>query len=345
MLTSWVDRSATAHRAATAEQALDAHRSANPCDIALCDVSLPGETASGWPAQIRERYPHTAIIMATGARDIGQRSSPACATTSSTTCSSRSTRAAGRGARARPRLARAAAGAEELQHALQDRLRTRRAAVAAALAEAQEPTTSALEGLIAMLQLHERDGRGHAGASPGSPCAMADELGLDDDDARVTRTRRAAARHRQARHAARRSSPSRRRSTTTNGRSCGRIRRSAMICSKRTRSRRAPKSCSPPRGVRRQRLSARPRRGTDSARRADPGVADSYDSMTHPHTQRPPMLPAHARGGNRALQRHAVRSAVVEALGTVLVQAMEDERTGAPERAVTRRRYTERMPQ
>jgi hypothetical protein len=48
---------------------------------------------------------------------------------------------------------------EGLHHALQDRLRARRAAVAAALAEAQDTPEQALEGLMSILQLHERDAR------------------------------------------------------------------------------------------------------------------------------------------------------------------------------------------
>ncbi len=74
----------------------------------------------------------------------------------------------------------ASTSAEDLHTALQDRLRSRRAAVAAALAEAQDTTEAALEGLIAMLQLHERNGRGHALRVARLAVALADELGFDD---------------------------------------------------------------------------------------------------------------------------------------------------------------------
>jgi putative nucleotidyltransferase with HDIG domain len=75
----------------------------------------------------------------------------------------------------------AVTGVDELNHALQDRMRKRRAVVASALAAAQDTPEAALEGFIGMLQLHERDGRGHAQRVAGLALALADELGLDDE--------------------------------------------------------------------------------------------------------------------------------------------------------------------
>jgi len=52
-------------------------------------------------------------------------------------------------------------------------------------------------------------------------------------------------------------------------------------------------------------------------------IADSYDSMTHPHTQRPPMPPAMAI---REVERCAGTQfdpIVAEALGAVFVKAAE----------------------
>jgi putative nucleotidyltransferase with HDIG domain len=75
---------------------------------------------------------------------------------------------------------RASAGADDLHTALQDRLRTRRATVAGALAAAQASADAALHGLLSMLELHDRDAWGHSMRVARLALAIADELGLDD---------------------------------------------------------------------------------------------------------------------------------------------------------------------
>jgi putative nucleotidyltransferase with HDIG domain len=75
----------------------------------------------------------------------------------------------------------AAEGATELHQALQDRLRSRRAQLATTLAEAQTTHLAALDGLISMLQLHERDGRGHAARVARLTLSLADALGVSGD--------------------------------------------------------------------------------------------------------------------------------------------------------------------
>ena len=54
-------------------------------------------------------------------------------------------------------------------------------------------------------------------------------------------------------------------------------------------------------------------------------IADSYDSMTHPHTQRPPMPPAMAMSEIERCSGTQFDPEVAEALGTVLAQAAGDE--------------------
>jgi putative nucleotidyltransferase with HDIG domain len=150
----------------------------------LCDVNMPGENGVWLAAQIRQRHPHTAVIMATSLRDI------------ETAVASLRSEVVDYLLKPfnRERLAEAltlgrdwhcaSASAEMLHTALQDRLRGRRAAVAADLAAAQDSAENALEGLIAMLQLHERDGRGHALRVARLAVAMADEIGFEDDELR-----------------------------------------------------------------------------------------------------------------------------------------------------------------
>ncbi len=54
--------------------------------------------------------------------------------------------------------------------------------MATSLAEAQETDEDALETLIAMLQLHERDGRGHATRVARLALAIGDHLGIANDE-------------------------------------------------------------------------------------------------------------------------------------------------------------------
>ena len=113
----------------------------------------------------------------------------------------------------------AAAGADELHQALQDRLRTPARRRWPPRWPRRRPTHSAaLDGLISMLQFHERDGRGHSpprGAAHARPRRRA----------RRRRRRRRSCSSNMARCCTtsasstcpRQSSPSRRRSTTRNG--------------------------------------------------------------------------------------------------------------------------------
>src|SRR5688572_19075656 len=69
-LSSWVQELGYEVRQAdSATVALDALAAA-PADVALCDVHMPGENGVWLASQIRDRYPSTAIIVATGAHDI-----------------------------------------------------------------------------------------------------------------------------------------------------------------------------------------------------------------------------------------------------------------------------------
>ena len=53
------------------EEALDA-LNGRSADVALCDVNMPGRDGVWLAGQIREQYPHTAIIMATGVTSISR---------------------------------------------------------------------------------------------------------------------------------------------------------------------------------------------------------------------------------------------------------------------------------
>ena len=155
----------------------------DPSSIALCDACIADQDGVWLAWRLRERHPQTAVILATALRD--------CETAVSNLRNDVVDYLLKPFHRIRLlealSLARdwhaAATGADELHEALQDRLRTRRAVLAAALAEAQTTHSAALDGLITMLQFHERDGRGHSRRVARLTLALADELGVNDDAA------------------------------------------------------------------------------------------------------------------------------------------------------------------
>jgi putative nucleotidyltransferase with HDIG domain len=326
IVTSWVDSFGyLACDAATADGALELLQT-NPIAIAVCDAQLPGPTSGVWlAAQIRERHPDTAVIMAAALRSVD------------TAVASLRNEAVDYLLKpfTRERLSEALAlarewhaveaGAEELHHALQDRLRTRRAAVAAALSEAQDTHEEALEGLISMLQLHERDGRGHATRVARLAVAIGDELGWDDELLLVLE--HAALLH-----------------------DIGKLEMPASILSK-------PAPLTEPEW---QIMRTHPRVGYDlvqkQARFADAAeivlshheafdgrgyprgltgeqiplgarvlsVADAFDSMTHPHTQRPPLPAPLALEEIDRCRGTQFDPGCTEALGAALAHAAEE---------------------
>jgi HD-GYP domain-containing protein (c-di-GMP phosphodiesterase class II) len=220
-----------------------------------------------------------------------------------------------------------AAGTDGLHEALQDRLRTRRASLAASLAEAQTTHVAALDGLISMLQLHERDGRGHATRVARLTLALADELDACSDGEMLTLE------HGALLH------------------DIGKLDVPAAILTKS-----APLDDDEWRVMRRHPqlgydlLSGLPRfssaadlvlahheafDGTGYPRALKGSeipigarilaTADAYDSMTHPHTQRPPMRPALAMNEIERCSGSQFDPVVTEALGALLAGAAEVE--------------------
>jgi putative two-component system response regulator len=182
MLAAWVNRFGYfAVEAESAETALD-QLAQTPIDIALCDVNMPGKNGVWLAERIRERHPTTAVIMATSVDD----ADVAVSTLSNDVVdyllkpfdSTRLNEALALGLD----WHRASVGDADLHIALQSRMRSRRATVAATLARAQTTAQQAADSLIAMLQLHEKDGRGHSTRVTRLAIAVADELGCSDDD-------------------------------------------------------------------------------------------------------------------------------------------------------------------
>ena len=151
-------------------------------DIAICDVQHGGRNTDVWLASlIRERFPDTAVIMASAARDVEVAVASLRNQVVDYLLKPFDERRFGEALALGRDWHNAAVAQEDLHHALQDRLRARRAAVAAALAEAQDTPEQALEGLMSILQLHERDARGHATRVARLAVAIGDEMGFSDE--------------------------------------------------------------------------------------------------------------------------------------------------------------------
>jgi putative nucleotidyltransferase with HDIG domain len=323
--TLWI-RSAgfSAREAVSAETALE-ELECEAADIALCDINMPGQDGIWLAARIRERYPTTAIIIATSLLDV----ETAIASLRNDVVDyllkpfdrARLSEALALG---RDWHTAAAAG-EGLQHALRERLRNRRVSVAAALAARQQDDQTALEGLISVLELHDHDGRGHATRVARLALALADEIGVDDGI--LPALERGALLH-----------------------DIGKLDMPLSILSKA-----APLSDSEWRVMR-----THPQVGYDlvrnQSRLADAAdivlahheaydgsgyprglrgrdipigarilaVADAYDSMTQPHTQRPPLPPAMAMDEIERCSGRQFDPDCAGALGGVFVHAFEN---------------------
>jgi putative nucleotidyltransferase with HDIG domain len=333
-LSSWVrELGYEVRQAESAANALDALAEA-PADVALCDVQMPGEDGVWLASRIRDRYPSTAIIMATGFHDID-----VAVTSLRSNIVDYLLKPFGRSRLIEAlRLGvdwhRASKANEELQDSLEHRLRGRRAEVAAALASAQSSVDEALAGLISMLELHEHDGREHAARVSRLAAALGEELGINGEA--LLDVERGALLH-----------------------DIGKLDMPAAILYKP-----APLDEGEWEVIRRH-----PQVGHDLLRRV-PGldgvaeivlasheafdgsgyprglkgddipigsrilaVSDSYDSMTRPHTQRPAMVPLHAIEEIQRCSGRQFDPRITAALGRVLCSlARQDGRFAAPVR-------------
>jgi putative nucleotidyltransferase with HDIG domain len=297
-------------------------------DIAICDVRLGGGRRNGvWLAsQIRDRFPDTAVIMATAGRDVEIAVASLRNQAVDYLLKPFDERRLSEALALGRDWHNAAVAQEGLHHAVQDRLRARRTAVAAALAEAQDTPQQALEGLMAILQLHERDARGHAMRVARLAVAIGDEMGFTDDELevleqggllhdigkldmpasilskpgpldenewRIMRT------HPQVGYDLLRSQP-----------------RFADAAEMVLAHHEAYDGTGYPRRLAASRI---PRAARVLA------VADAYDSMTHPHTQRPAMPPSLAIEEIARCSGTQFDPQCAEALGFVLTHALESE--------------------
>ena len=325
LLARWVDSAGyRAREADSAEEALFAMER-EIADIALCDVTMAGRDGVWLASELRRLYPQTAIIMATGQNDMDT----VVASLRNDVVDYLLKPFDRRRLTEALTLARdwhcASTGIDSLQHRLQDRIRSRRASIAVELSESQSTHLDAADTLITMLQLHERDSRGHAVRVARLAVAIGEELGLDGDALDVLE--RGALLH-----------------------DIGKLDMPSAILAKPA----------PLTDAEWQVMRTHPQVGYDllknQPRFADAAeivlshheawdgsgyprqlqgdeiplaarvltVADAYDSMTQPHTQRPALSPALAVQEIERCRGSQFDPYCAEALGPVLVHAVEE---------------------
>src|SRR6185369_5203114 len=70
VLTQWVDRLGYDARPADSAETAMRELEANDVDVALCDVRMPGADGIWLADRIRERFPHVAVVLATGLHEM-----------------------------------------------------------------------------------------------------------------------------------------------------------------------------------------------------------------------------------------------------------------------------------
>jgi len=324
---SWIESFGyDVQEAPTAEDALSAMER-EPSSIALFDACMADKEGIWLAWRMRERHPQTAVILATALRD--------CETAVSNLRNDVVDYLLKPFDRIRLlealSLARdwhaAAVGADDLHEALQDRLRTRRAVLAAALAEAQTTHSAALDGLITMLQFHERDGRGHSRRVARLTLALADELKVGNDTA-LLELEHGALLHDIGKldvPASILTKPA-----PLDDQEWGVMKRHPQVgydlltklpkfagaASLVLAHHEAYDGSGYPHGLQGDEIPI-------GARIL--AIADSYDSMTHPHTQRPPMPPALALGEIGRCSGTQFDPMVAAALGEVFADVAQEQ--------------------
>ena len=186
--------------AANAEEALG-YLHESPPAVALCDIRMPGHDGLWLAERIRQTYPETAVIMATGVHDVG----PAVQTLRQGVIDYL-TKPFGRD-RLREAVTRglewheSAWDARRWRESLEQEMTIRRSRLSDALRESAWTATRPLDSMFAMLTLTDREAYAHGYRVAALAVSVARVLGFPTRRSTHDRARRAAARHRQARRA------------------------------------------------------------------------------------------------------------------------------------------------
>ncbi len=180
MISRWLDSAGFAPREAeSAEAALDA-MSQDRAAVALCDIGMPGRDGLWLAEQLREQYPSTALIMATG------QDNPDTVISSLKTGvmdylikpfdAKHLLTAVQRGARWHDESVAAEQRLSRLEHEAE----SRRNQLREALSLAEINSNATVKALLAMLTLHDRDAYEHGLRVSALAVEIADEIGIGE---------------------------------------------------------------------------------------------------------------------------------------------------------------------
>jgi putative nucleotidyltransferase with HDIG domain len=179
--------------AATAEEALGRLETSAPPAVALCDIRMPGHDGLWLAERIRQRYPETAVIMATGVQDVA----PAVESLRQGVIDYL-TKPFGRD-RLREAVLRglewhrSAWDARRWRESLEQEMEIRRLRLADAIGGLHIDSDEALDAMLAMLTLSDREAYSHAYRVAALSLSMGRVLGLEEGD--LVRVERAALLH------------------------------------------------------------------------------------------------------------------------------------------------------
>jgi putative nucleotidyltransferase with HDIG domain len=194
LMTRWLEAGGySVMAAANAEEALGRLETSSPPAVALCDIRMPGHDGLWLAERIRQRYPETAVIMATGVQDVG----PAIESLRQGVIDYL-TKPFGRD-RLRDAVLRglewhrSAWDVRRWRESLEQELDIRRLRLSDAIGALTIESDEALDAMLAMLTLSDREAYSHAYRVAALSLSMGRVLGLDEDD--LVRVERAALLH------------------------------------------------------------------------------------------------------------------------------------------------------
>lgn len=168
--------------ASSAEEALGRLESAAPPAVALCDIRMPGRDGLWLAERIRQRYPETAVIMATGVQDVG----PAVESLRRGVIDYL-TKPFGRD-RLREAVLRglewhrSAWDVRRWRESLEQELQIRRSRLSDAITALRIDSDETLDAMLAMLTLSDREAYSHAYRVAALSLSMGRVLGLEEPD-------------------------------------------------------------------------------------------------------------------------------------------------------------------
>jgi response regulator RpfG family c-di-GMP phosphodiesterase len=167
--------------AASAEEALGQFETMTPPAVALCDIRMPGHDGIWLAERIRQQYPETAVIMATGMHDVG----PAVASLRQGVIDYL-TKPFGRD-RLREAVTRglewheSAWDARRWRESLEQEMTIRRTRISDAIAAVKVHNDETLDSMLAMLTLTDREAYAHGYRVAALAVNVARMLGLPDE--------------------------------------------------------------------------------------------------------------------------------------------------------------------